>query len=511
MSTQSLVNRRQFLQTALAAPVLRASQRPRAPRERPPNILLIMSDEHNHRVAGAYGNKLVRTPNIDWIAERGVTFENAYCNSPLCVPSRLALTAGKYIHRIGAWNNACWLPSPDYPSLPRILNAAGYESFLCGKQHYDATHRYGFIEIGGNMNNSHMTGRGGRRAADDTTVNVAAGRTRFADFHTGEDSTIMSHDRPVTAGVLDFLSKRTRAEKPFFLFAGYLAPHFPLIVPEKYWRNYQGKVPMPEIPDGFLETLPLNYQHLRRGFGLIDVDADIVRRGRELYYGFTQWVDQQIGIVLDLLRKSPFADDTLIVYTTDHGENMGEHGLWWKNCLYEQAAHVPVIVSWPQRWAGPQRRAGACSLVDLVQTLAQIGGSQMPPDCDGRSMLGWMDNPTAPWRDIAVNQYYGHNIASGYAMLRTANWKYVYHSAPDARHPAERELYDLSADPQEFRNLARQPGHQQQIDKMHALLLKELGEHPDQTEQRCRADFAKGYGRDVVTPQQRKAARRKAA
>ncbi len=482
------MNRRQFLSAAVAG-----SQALAARRERRPNILLICSDEHNYRVAGCYGNRIARTPNLDRLAERGVVFETCYTNSPLCVPSRLSLTAGKYIHRISAWNNNTRLPSDDYPSLPHILNAAGYESFLCGKQHYDIRHRYGFTEIGGNMNASRMTGRGGRRKADDETVNTKAGEARFRDFRPGETSQVMEHDRRVTSGVLEFLAKRSKSDKPFFLFAGYLAPHFPLIVPERYWSRYKGRIPMPEIPPGFLESLPLNYKHLRRGFGLVDVDPETVRRGRELYYGFTEWVDNEIGQVLSALRRSPFADNTAVVYTTDHGENMGEHGLWWKNCMYEQAAHIPLIVSWPQRWKGGQRRAGACSLVDVVKTVAEIGGTEIPEDWNGSSMVGWLDDPKLRWKDLAVSQYYAHNIASGYAMLRTGDWKYVYHCAPDERHDAERELYNLKADPGEFRNLASDPAQRRRIESLHALLLKELGEDPEESERRCRADYARGY------------------
>jgi len=496
------LSRRAFLSTA-ALPLV--GRRGRAAPERPPNILVIMSDEHNYRVAGCYGNRLARTPNLDWLAERGIVFEDAYTNSPLCVPSRSSFTAGKYIHRVSVWSNDCELPSADIPSLPRVLNAAGYESFLCGKQHYAHDRRYGFVEIGGNMNNSVKTGLGRRRSADDTSVNYAAAEERFKNFHTGDDSSVMSHDRRVTAGVLEFLSRRSRRDKPFFLFAGYLAPHFPLIVPEKYWRNYQGKIPMPVIPPGFFETMPLNYQHLRRGFGVVNVDPEIVRRGRELYYALTEWVDEQIGQVLEALRKSPFAEDTVIVYTTDHGENMGEHGMWWKNCMYEQAAHVPLIISWPARWKGGQRRRGACSLLDVVKTLAEIGRGRTPEDWDGHSMVRWMDDPNSAWKDLAVSQYYAHHIASGFAMLRTGEWKYVYHSPPDQRHPAERELYNLKDDPGEFRNLARDPAQQSRVEQLHARLLKELGEHPDDTERRCRADLARGY------PGAQKRNRRKAA
>ena len=502
------INRRDFLKTAaaaLAAPALYA-QRRAGPRERRPNIFVIMSDEHNHRIAGCYGNKLVRTPYLDGLAERGVVFEDAYCNSPLCVPSRLAFTTGKYVHRVSAWNNACSLPSDDFPALPRILNAAGYESFLCGKQHYASDRRYGFIEIGGNMNNGVMTGRVARRAADDTTVNVAAGRARAADFHTGDESSILGHDRRVTAGVLEFLSQRGRSEKPFFLFAGYLAPHFPLTVPENRYRNYQGKVAMPVIPEGFFDTMPLNYKHLRWGFGVTEYDADITRRGRELYHGLTEWVDNEIGTVLAALRKSPFGEDTVVIYTTDHGENMGEHGLWWKNCVYEQAAHIPMLVSWPARWAGGQRRRGACSMVDLVKTIADVGGANVPGDWNGNSMAPWLDDPKTRWRDLAVSQYYAHNICSGYAMLRTGDWKYVYHASPDSQHPAERELYNLKADAMEFDNLARRPGQEERIRTMHAVLLKELGEDPEEIERRCRAEGAKGYGNEPAAKRKKAAA-----
>ena len=500
MSHRNDVDRREFLRLGLAAAAMPgaaiASQNRRAAlRDKPPNILIIVTDEHNHRVAGCYGNTTAKTPNLDRLAAGGVTFETDYCNSPLCVPSRLSFTAGKYIHRVGAWNNDCWLPSADYPSLPRIMNAAGYESFLCGKQHYDATRRYGFHEIGGNMNNSFKTGFGSRRPADDTTVNVRAGRARFADFHIGDTSPILNHDKAVTAGVVDFFSHWNRGQKPFFLFAGYLAPHFPIIVPEAYWQHYDGRIPMPEIPAGFLDSLPLNYKHLRYGFGLVDQTPAIVRKGRELYFGLTEWVDAQIGTVLQALEKSGAAENTVIIYTTDHGENMGEHGLWWKNCVYEQAAHIPLIVNWPKRWKGGQRRTGASSTVDVVRTIAGIGGARVPDDWNGQSMLGWLDDPKAKWKDMAVTQYYAHNICSGYAMLRTGYWKYVYHCIPDKQHGPQRELYNLKEDPMEFHNLSARPEQRQRVEAMHTALVKELGEHPDETEARCRADYAKGYGR----------------
>ena len=196
-----------------------------------------------------------------------------------------------------------------------------------------------------------------------------------------------------------------------------------------------------------------------------------------------------------------------MIYTTDHGENMGEHGLWFKNCVYDTAARVPLIVSWPKRWAGGQRRGGACSLVDVVQTIAEIGGAMTPADWNGSSLCAYLDDPKAPSRDLAVSEYYAHNIASGYAMLRRGTWKYVYHTPPDDKHPTQRELYDLQSDPGELHNLAGNPDQQGRIKEMHASLVKELGEDPDKTELRCRADYAKGYGRPE-NPKARKGKKR---
>lgn len=486
--------RREFLQTtglvagSLIIPKLVYG---RAKPQVKPNILVIMSDEHNASVLGCNGNNIVHTPNLDRLARNGIAFDSCYCNSPLCVPSRLSFTSGKYASRVSAWSNSCWLPSADYPSLPRAMNASGYESVLCGKMHYDKTRRYGFREIG-SMNNSNKTGRGGRRKADDLKPKPGISN-RFDDFHTADNSSVTAHDKKVTAGTVEFLKNRKASDKPFFMIAGYLAPHFPLIVPEKYWRQYQGKIAMPKIPDGHLESQPLNYKHLRIGFNIENVPDDIVRKGRELYYGFTQWVDEEIGKVLDALADSEVADNTVIIYTTDHGENMGEHGLWWKNCMYEHAARVPLIVSWPARWKGGQRRIQACSLLDVVRTIAELGGADVSVDWNGDSMVNWLDNPNTDWKDLAVSEYYAHNIASGFAMIRKGRYKYVYHTLADASHPAERQLFDLQTDPGEFDNLADRDEYKDRMVALHETLIKEIGEHPDNTEQRCRVEYSKGY------------------
>lgn len=464
-----------------------------------PNILWIMSDEHNPRISSYYGNTRIHTPSVDALSSSGITFDDHYCNSPLCAPSRLSLTAGKYASRVDAWNLNCWLPSPDIVSLPRLLNASGYQSFLCGKQHYDYSRRYGFTEVGGNFNNWYKTGLGRRLSPDHTTQTRLS--PRFNTFHAGDHGSTVEHDRRVTAGAVDFLINRRWGDKPFFLFVGYLAAHFPLIVQQDRLDRYQGKIEMPVIPDGYLEGLPLNYRGQRAAFEEIDVPEDTVRRGRELYYGLTDWGDHEIGKVLEALKVSPeVAENTIIIYSSDHGENMGEHGMWWKNNMFDSSTRVPLVISWPQRWKPGQRRHGVSSHVDLVQTVAEIAGAEIPEDWNGQSMLSWLDSSEHPWKDTAVSEYYAHNTASGYAMLRHGSWKYVYHTVIDREHPAERELYHLLSDPGELVNLARLPKQQDRITMMHAILIKELGADPDETEQRSRFQLARGYNRSDPQP-----------
>ncbi|MBC2595761.1 sulfatase-like hydrolase/transferase [Ruficoccus amylovorans] len=463
-----------------------------------PNILVIMSDEYNGDILSAAGNPVVKTPNLDALARNGVLFENAYCNSPLCVPSRLSFTSGKYISRTGAWNNSSWLPSDDYPSLPRLLDEAGYETVLCGKMHYDTTRRYGFEKDIGPGNESNKDGKD-RRCNPAKLDEVKRYSKRFDEFRVGneEDNGGMRFDKRVTRAATRYLENRKGADKPFFMLVGFLAPHYPLIIPEQYWKPYEGKVPMPEIPEGYLEALPTNYQVMRNMFKLEGVPDDLVKKGRELYYGYVTWHDKQVGKVLDALRKNDELNNTVIIYTSDHGENMGEHGLWWKNSGYDSSTRVPLIISWPERWRGDQRRLEACSLVDVVQTIAELAGVEPPSDWDGDSLVDWLDNPQAPWKDMAVSQYYAHCIASGINMIRMGKYKYVYHNTADADHPAEEELYDLSTDPQELNNLAGLPQYKQIKEDMFAALVEEVGENPEVTEMRCREEIAVGYNRNV--------------
>ena len=461
-----------------------------------PNVLLIESDEHDPAVLGCYGDATVRTPNFDRLAEDGVVFENCYCNSPLCVPSRLSLLAGKYCSRVGAWSNNSWLASDETPSLPRSLASAGYDCYLSGKMHLDKTRRYGLRELFPAFTNRYdKQGTGARREATDAKINVKSWSNRAKDFRIGDKSQTMDHDRQVTGACLEFLRDRQAGDRPFFLLAGYLAPHFPLIVPQENYSRYRDRIPMPNLPEGHLRELTLNYQHLRRGFATTEATDEQTKMGRECYWALTDWFDTEVGKLLNGLASSDVADNTIVIYISDHGENKGDHGLWWKNCMYEASARVPLIVRWPKRWAGGQRRTQVCSLVDVVQTILEASGAEPPEDWNGRSLVATLDDARNSGPDFAVSEYYGHNIASGFTMYRAGPYKYVYHNRMNDTHGPLRELYDLSTDPGEFVNLAGRPEFREPIESMHRAMVREVGRDPDETERICRTDYARGYAR----------------
>jgi len=451
-----------------------------------------MTDEHDRGVMGCYGDPLVQTPNIDALAQEGVLFENAYTTCPLCVPARLSFISGKYSSRSGAWCNQSMLPSDDYPCLPEILAPAGYHSYLIGKMHFDKSRRYGFQTIGDfRTNNYSKSGKTRRSQHGDRSPRKNSWKSRTSDFAVSDNSRTLDHDREVTETSIKFLAEQKPEDGPFFLTVGYLSPHFPLTIPQEYYDRYKGKVPPPIIPEGF--TLPENYEQIKRTFGFVNVEPELIQYGRDLYWGLVDWLDDEFGKLMDALKSSAFADNTIVIFTADHGENKGDHTQWWKNNMYEHAAGIPLIVSYPQRWAGGQRRKGACSLVDLTQTIAEMAGASTPNDWDGDSLVPWLDDPQYDWKDFALSEYFAHFTVSGFVMARHGRYKYVYHSRVDEEIGPYRELYDLEHDPGEFVNLADTPEHKETVDKLHRMMLKELGETPEEIETRTLQAYATGY------------------
>ncbi|MCE2457946.1 MAG: sulfatase-like hydrolase/transferase [Dehalococcoidia bacterium] len=436
-----------------------------------PNFLVIMSDEHGPMWSSAYGHPFVQTPNMERLAESGATFDAAYCNSPLCVPSRLSFMTGRYVSRCEGWDNAKPLPS-DAPTWPYLLRSMGYDSALSGKMHLIGPDQlHGFRDQlaydphgGGHRGDSEASlSTGGLHpiylweegvpTSDEPWPSVSEARAGTGPMIEADDA--------IEEAALAYLRDPARQDSLWALCVGFVAPHFPFIVPEPYFSLYWPEyADLPNNPPGHLDNLPAAANRLMQAFNFSGYTEDEVRTARAAYYGLITYLDDKIGRLLDALEDAGMSDNTVVIHTSDHGESLGEHGLWRKMNFYEQSARVPLQISWPSVIDGGQRFTGAVSLVDATATILDIASadqaSQSVMNLDGTSLLPQMTGATVGQRDEAFSEHLAHGTDRPRAMLRQGRWKlcYSHHAAtPDL------ELYNLETDPGEFVNLANDGTH----------------------------------------------------
>ena len=416
-----------------------------------PNILLIMSDEHAPMYSSTYGHPLVRTPAMDRLAAEGVTFDNAYCNSPLCLPSRMSFMTGRFVHRIGAWDNASPLPQ-DEVTWAHLLRDAGYDAVLCGKQHFCGLDQlHGFrAQLARDLHAELWTEDGVPRGVPDWsrgTPPAAKPWPALADAGPGRTEEIDVDDL-VEQRALEYLRDPARRRQPWVLTASFIAPHFPFVVPRRFWDMYPlAEIDLPAIPPGHLENQHPVYRRMRSHFGSVDFPEELVRRGRAGYYGLISYLDEKIGNLLQALDDTGQSGDTLVIHLSDHGEMNGEHGMWRKSNFFEASSRVPLQIRWPGEIAAGRRVREVVSLVDVAATLADVAGTAAEAELDGDSLLPLMKEG-GPWKDEAFCEYLAHGVAGPMAMLRRGRYKLNY-SLGDPP-----ELYDIETDPGEFTDLA---------------------------------------------------------
>jgi len=427
-----------------------------------PNILFIMSDEHAPHFTGFHGHPTVRTSHLDQLAARGTVFEQAYCNSPLCSPSRMSLMTGRYIHKIGAWDNSTPLPT-DTITWAHLLRAARYDVVLSGKQHFVGPDQlHGFrAQLARDLHaeRAHPT-------FDWSNGTLVAPQPwpGLAQAEPGQTVEIEVDDQ-AEAAALTYLRAPERREGPWALNVSFIAPHFPLIAPPEYWEQYrEAPIDLPTLPPGHLTAQHPAIGRMRRMFGMPDeVPEELTRRGRVGYYGLIAYLDDKIGRLLAALEETGQRENTIVIYTSDHGEMAGEHGMWRKSNFYEQSARVPLVLAGPGIPVG-QRIPAVVSLVDLIATLVDLGGGKPIIPLDGTSLLPPLHG-AGEWRDEAFSEYLAHGVARPMAMLRSGRYKLNYYL--DERP----ELYELEADPGEFTDLATSPEHAHVLDILRERLL----------------------------------------
>src|SRR3984893_928387 len=373
-----------------------------------------MADQLTARALPAYGNRIAKTPHIDALAADGVVFESFYCNSPLCAPSRLSFLAGRQGSAIGAYDNAAGFPAP-VPTLAHYLRRGGYQTVLSGKMHFcGADQLHGFEErlttdiypadFGWTPDWTRFEERPGwYHTMDSVTQAGPCTRTNQIDF---DDEVVCAARQKL------FDLARSRDRRPFCLVASMTHPHDPYVVPETYWNRYQDdEIDMPRVGDlaGREDPHSTRLRHVI-GLGLASPTEAQVRAARRAYYGAVSYVADQIGILLSTLREARFSDNTVVMVLADHGDMLGERGLWYKMNFFEPACRIPLIVHAPGRFA-PRRVVESASLLDVLPTLAEIANGGAAPlyaaPIGGHSLLPALQGGRGPGEVI------GEDLAEG--------------------------------------------------------------------------------------------------
>jgi len=422
----------------------------------PTNTLFILSDEHSRRVLGCYGHPMIRTPNLDRLAADGVRFSDAYTNSPICVPARASLATGRYPHEIRFWDNG--IPyDGSVPSWHHRLRAAGHEVVSIGKLHFrSADDDNGFTE---EVMPLHVVdGIGDPAGWLRQPLAVRKVALKLAQQAGRGDSDYQGYDGRITDAAVDWLQARAASppDKPWALFVSLVCPHFPLIARREWYDLYpEDKVPMPALydpeqwPDHPYVRAIRECQIYQKGFA---ATPGSLQRALAAYFGLVSYVDHNVGRLVAALGATGLSSSTRVLYSSDHGDNLGTRGLWGKSTMYEEAAGVPMIIAGPGLPRGVLCREPV-SLVDCFPTvLSWAGVAPNPEDLDLPGLPLHEIARTAPKRTI-LGEYHAAGAATGAFMIRKGKFKYVYYAGMPA------QLFDLDADPQEACDLAREPGY----------------------------------------------------
>ena len=441
------------------------------------NIVFLFSDEHAGAVMGNSGHPVVRTPHLDRLAEQSYTFDNAYCNYPICTPSRLSMLTGRYPHQIGAWDLGV-IPDRQYPTWGDYLTEADYETVLCGRTHFNGTDRlHGFSHrlLDDLPRWCNRNGRPPRRTAD---------ARRGSNSHVTEcgpgDHEHTRYDRNVTDLAVDFLREKAASldDKPFLLYCGFMHPHFPLIAPPEFFSLYDPNTL--ELPATWNEPLesqhPIIQHHRWSWRNDIPPPESVVRCALASYYALVSALDAQIGRILEAIDTLSLHEDTVVIYTSDHGEMAGHHGIWQKQCFYESAVSVPLMLRLPSDENG--RVAENVSLVDILPTLLEVAGLEVPSDLPGASLLEIARQKAQQTKRAIFSEYHHMGMLNAGFMLKRGDYKLCHYVG------SEPQLFNVGTDPLENDDLASKPEYTAIRDEMEVALCAVV--NPEQEDARAK-------------------------
>jgi choline-sulfatase len=431
------------------------------------NLLVIMSDEHNPKMLGCAGHPIVKTPHLDRLAASGVRFSSAYCTSPVCIPARASFAVGKYIHQIGYADNADAYDGK-IPSWHHKLRDRGHQVVSIGKLHFRETGEdHGFSE---EIIPMHIIeGKGDLMGLVRSDLPVRKGAYKMANMAGPGESQYTFYDREIAARAQVWLREEAKKhhEKPWVLFVSFVAPHFPLTAPpEFFYRYYDQDLPLPKL---YAREERPGHPYLvdyRSSFNYDDYfDSAKLKKALAGYYGLCSFLDHNVGLVLNALTESGLAGDTQVVYTSDHGDNLGARGMWGKSTMFEEAAGVPLIIAGPNIPRAEVIDTPA-SHVDVYPFILEATGEADPSLMEGFPgvSLNALAQGERPERNVLV-EYHGMGSATGAFMIRHQQYKYVYY----VDYPPQ--LFNLETDPEELHDLAADPRHAVVLADCHARLV----------------------------------------
>ncbi len=417
----------------------------------PPNFLLIMTDQQRYDSLACNGNPLIETPNWDRLAARGVRFTQAYTQCPVCVPARMNLMTGHYGHTLNLTSNGP-VPGPEVPTLAGLLTAGGYFTQAIGKMHFSPPRNHmGFQRMW-------LSEEMPRYRQDDEFLmyleeqgfgHVEEPHGQRHELYYQPQVSVLPAEHHTTAWTgrrtVEFLEQNRNRQ--FFCFTSFIKPHPPWEPCVPYDGMYpEDQVPMPvrrEEERDPLDAFLLRQNHSK---GMDNPSDEITRRVRARYYGMVSQIDAAIGEILDALDDLGLTENTLVLFTSDHGDLLGDHYAWGKRCFYEGPVHVPFIVSWPGRFPEGERRDHFVSHCDILPTfLAQAG--EHAPEVPGEDLTPVLHDPAAPWREYTTSEF-GRDRTAKF-MVRRGDWKYIY-----LANGRREQLFDLQTDPDELNNVA---------------------------------------------------------
>ncbi len=465
----------------------------------PQNLVIIMSDEHNRSMAGCYGHDMVTTPNLDRLAAQGTMFTQGYTPCPICVPARAAFATGKHNHQIGYWDNADPYEG-SVPSWHHRLRDRGHEVVSIGKLHFRSTKDdNGFSrEI---IPMHVIEGKGDLMGLVREDLPKRGLSWKMARMAGPGESPYTLYDRQIAAETHKWLHDEApkHRDKPWVLFVSFVTPHFPLTAPpEHYYRYYDDpRLPRPKLYDRAERP---DHPYLRDYGGSLNYDDyfdddEAVRRATAGYFGLCSFLDEQIGKVLDAIQKTGHGADTRVVYTSDHGDNLGARGLWGKSTMYEESAGVPLIVSGDGIPAGATVDTPA-TILDIypfiMEATGETGPGMIDDDHPGYSLAA-LANGATPDRTV-LSEYHAMGSTKAAFMIRHGRYKYVHYVG----YPPQ--LFDLEADPEELRDLAADPAHADALAACEARLRRTID--PEDVDRRARRrqseQLAANGGREAV-------------